>query len=95
MIQEIKDLMKIAINWRRGYETWLTSDGDNDYVYREFFDEIQEQLLPYVNRLVETKAISDRDASALVQFYIEQIEYLKELSDGMGKTRSGADEGGG
>jgi hypothetical protein len=95
MIQEIKDLMKMAINWRRGYETWLTPDGDNDYVYQEFLDEIQEKLLPYVNRLVEVGSISTRDASALVQFYVEQIEYLKEKSDELCRAKRGADEGGG
>jgi hypothetical protein len=80
MIKEVKDLMRMAVNWRKGFETWLDDSGDNEYVYQEFVDEIQTHLIPYASRLVEIEAISNRDASALVLFYFEQVDYLKELS---------------
>lgn len=83
MVKEVKTLMKMAVNWRKGYETWLTPDDDNDYVYQEFADEIVMHLLPYVNRLVETDYLSESDAKALVLFFFEQIEYLKQLSKEM------------
>jgi hypothetical protein len=79
MDKEVKTLMKMAVNWRKGYETWLTGDGD-EYVYEEFMDEIRTHLLPYVARLRELEYLSENDAKALVLFYMEQIEYLKELS---------------
>jgi hypothetical protein len=79
MVKEVETLMKMAVNWRKCYETWLTGDGD-EYLYEEFMDEITIHLLPYVNRLYETGYLSKNDSKALVMFYLEQIEYLKELS---------------
>ena len=91
MIQEVKDLMRMAVNWRKGYESWLSTDGDNEYVFEEFVNEVQEHLLPYMNRMVEVGALSKKDASALVFFYMEQVEYLKEKSVELCRSNSGPD----
>jgi hypothetical protein len=77
----------MAVNWRKGYETWLDDSGDNDYVYAEFLDEIQTHLLPYVSRLIDSDILSQNDSKALVLFYFEQIEYLKEKSDVLHRER--------
>lgn len=90
MKREVNDLMQMAVNWRRGYEGWLTPDDDNDYVYREFIEEMQTHLMPYLNRLREEGYLSDSDSTAMVNFYLEQVELLKIKSKKMKEEADGA-----
>ena len=89
MKKEVRDLMRMAVNWRRGYESWLTGDGD-DYVFEEYLNEMTTHLLPYINRLRQTGYMSEKDVSAMTFFYLEQVQLLKERSQKIKEEKDGA-----
>ena len=55
VIKELDTLKGMLNNWKRGFLSWASPDGDNEYVLLEFTEEIQQQLYPYVTRLLEAR----------------------------------------
>lgn len=81
--------MKMARNWRDDYERLMVPGEDNEHLFKDFLEEINTHLVPYVTRMQETECISRNDASALIFYFVEQIEYLKELD---GKNHNGGSD---
>ena len=77
VIKELDTLKGMLNNWKRGYLTWASPDGDNDYVLLEFTEEIQEQVYPYVTRLLETEYLSDGEAKEFMDYCFSQVEDLR------------------
>jgi hypothetical protein len=64
-------------NWKRGFLLWASPDGDNDHVLLEFTDEIQEQIYPYVTRLLQTEHLNDAEAREFMDYCYSQVEDLR------------------
>lgn len=75
--QELEVLKKMMDNWKRGYLSWASPDGDNQHVLLEFTEEIQEQVYPYVTRLRETEHLSDAEAKEFMDYCFGQVEDLR------------------
>jgi len=78
VIKELEALKGILNNWKRGFLSWASPDGDNDHVLLEFTEEIQQQLYPYVTRLRETKHLSDAEAHEFMDYCFSQVEDLRD-----------------
>jgi hypothetical protein len=76
--QELDVLKQMMHNWKRGFLSWASTDGDNDHVLLEFTEEIQEQVYPYVTRLRETEYLSDLEAKEFLDYCQSQIEDLRD-----------------
>ncbi len=76
--QELDTLKQMLNNWKRGFLSWASPDGDNEYVLLEFTEEIQEQLYPYVTRLRETEHLSDSEAKEFMDYCYSQVEDLRD-----------------
>ena len=76
--QELDVLKQMLHNWKRGYLSWASPDGDNQHVLLEFTEEIQEQLHPYVTRLRETENLSDAEAKEFMDYCYSQVEDLRD-----------------
>jgi len=81
VIKELDTLKGMLNNWKRGFLTWASPDGDNDYVLLEFREEIDSQLYPYVTRLLETKHLSHSEATEFMDYCYAQIEDLRDQLD--------------
>jgi hypothetical protein len=77
VVKELDTLKGMLNNWKRGYLTWASPDGDNDHVLLEFTEEIQLHLYPYVTRLRETKHLSDGEATEFMDYCFSQVEDLR------------------
>jgi len=77
VIKELDTLKEMLSNWKRGFLTWASPDGDNEYVLLEFREEIDAQLYPYVTRLLETKYLSQSEATEFMDYCYGQIEDLR------------------
>ena len=77
---ELKTLMLMVSNWRRGYETWLTP-GDNDYVFEEFVSDIKMHISPYVERLLAIDYITQAEGTEFFLYIMEQVDELKRKAD--------------
>jgi hypothetical protein len=75
--QELEVLKQMMQNWKRGYLSWASPDGDNQHVLLEFTEEIQEQVYPYVTRLRETEHLSDAEAKEFMDYCYSQVEDLR------------------
>jgi hypothetical protein len=76
--QELEVLKQMMHNWKSGFLSWASTDGDNDHVLLEFTEEIQEQVYPYLTRLRETEYLSDLEAKEFLDYCHSQIEDLRD-----------------
>ena len=77
VIKELDTLKGMLSNWKRGFLTWASPDGDNEHVLLEFNEEIQAQLYPYVTRLLETEHLSEPEAREFMDYCYGQVEDLR------------------
>ena len=75
--QELDTLKQMLDNWKRGFLSWASPDGDNDYVLLEFTEEIQEQVYPLVTRLRETEHLTNSEAREFMDYCHSQVEDLR------------------
>ena len=78
VIEELDTLKEMLNNWKRGFLTWASPDGDNEYVLLEFQEEIDKQLYPYVTRLLEVKHLSQSEAAEFMDYCYGQVEDLRD-----------------
>jgi hypothetical protein len=74
---ELEVLKQMMQNWKRGFLLWASPDGDNQHVLLEFTDEIQEQIYPYVTRLLQTEHLNDAEAREFMDYCYSQVEDLR------------------
>jgi hypothetical protein len=74
---ELEVLKEMMNNWKRGFMSWASPDGDNDHVLLEFTEEIQEQIYPYVTRLLQTEHLNDAEAREFMDYCYSQVEDLR------------------
>ena len=78
VIKELNTLKGMLNNWKRGFLSWASPDGDNEYVLLEFQEEIQNQLYPYVTRLLEAEHLSQSEATEFMNYCYRQVEDLRD-----------------
>ena len=76
--KECETLRLMMQNWRRGFLTWVEPGVESDYILREFKEEITDQLMPYVYRLIESKHLTLAEATELMNGCFEEVDRLKE-----------------
>jgi len=76
--QELDGLKQMMNNWKRGFLSWASPDGDNDHVLLEFTEEIQQQIYPYVNRLREAEHLSNAEAKEFMDYCYSQVDDLRD-----------------
>ena len=78
VIEELDTLKGMLNNWKRGFLSWASPDGDNEYVLLEFQEEINSQLYPYVTRLLEANHLSQSEAREFMDYCYSQVEDLRD-----------------
>ena len=80
--KEIETLKLMMRNWRTGFKTWHQPGVDNSYILKEFHEEISDQLLPYVGRLMQMEHLTHEEACKLMdECYAEVDKLEKELEE--------------
>jgi hypothetical protein len=77
VIKELEALKGMLHNWKTGFLSWASPDGDNEHVLLEFAEEIQTNLYPYVRRLFETKHLNESEATEFMVYCFGQVEDLR------------------
>ncbi len=76
--KELEVLKGMLNNWKSGYLSWASPDGDNEHVLLEFREEIQTNLYPYVRRLHETNHLTTDEATEFMVYCFGQVEVLRD-----------------
>jgi len=76
--KELDALKGMLNNWKTGFMSWASPDGDNEYVLLEFTEEIQMHLYPYVRRLFETSHLNESEATEFMTYCFCQVEDLRD-----------------
>jgi len=77
VIKELEVLKGMLHNWKTGFLSWASPDGDNEHVLLEFSEEIRTNLYPYVRRLFETKHLNESEATEFMVYCFGQVEDLR------------------
>jgi hypothetical protein len=75
--KELDTLKGMLNNWKTGYLSWASPDGENEHVLLEFTEEIQLNLYPYVRRLFETNHLTEAEAKEFMNYCYGQVEDLR------------------
>ncbi len=77
--EELDALKGMLDNWKRGFLSWASPDGDNEHVLVEFTEDIQVHVYPYVRRLFETDHLTQTEAEEFMSYCLGQVEDLRAL----------------
>ena len=77
VVNEISDLMLMMDNWKKGFRTWCVEGEDNEWVYREFWEDIVTHLQPYAHALYREKHINYYGGQSLMAFAFGKVEELR------------------
>jgi len=75
--EELNALKGMLDNWKTGFLSWASPDGDNEHVVLEFTEEIQTHIYPYVKRLFETDYLTLAEAKEFMNYCFGQVEDLR------------------
>ncbi len=78
VVKEVADLMLMMDNWKKGFRTWCTEGEDNEWVYREFWDDITTHLQPYVYSLAIHRHINYYGGQCLMMFAFDKVAELRD-----------------
>jgi hypothetical protein len=81
--KELDALRSMLHNWKSGFMSWASPDGENAHVCLEFTEEIQTNIYPYVRRLFETNYLSDSEAKEFMIYCYGQVEDLRAQLSGV------------
>lgn len=76
--KEVETLKQMMRNWRRGFLTWHEPGVENDYILQEFHEEITDQLMPYVGRLMHSEHLTCEEARKVMDDCYAEVEKLKK-----------------
>jgi hypothetical protein len=76
--KELDALKGMLDNWKKGFLSWASPDGDNDYVLQEFSEDIQMHVYPYVTKLRAMKHLSHPEATEFMDYCFSQVEDLRD-----------------
>ena len=77
VVSEISDLMLMMDNWKKGFKTWCVEGEDNEWVYREFYEDISTHLQPYAHALHREGHINYYGGQCLMMFAFDKVEELR------------------
>lgn len=75
--QELEHLKSMVLTWKASYEGMADDEGDNDFLVLEFVQEIEEYMVPFVQRMHVTDQLTDQQVSDFLDFCYRQASDLR------------------
>ena len=76
--KELETLKGMVLRWKRSYLVWVSPDGGDEYLAREFSEEIETHVYPYVRRMHECKYLSGPEAKEFLDYCYSLVEDLRD-----------------
>ena len=74
--KELDALRGMVLTWQKDYLGSVSSDGDCEYLVREFLEEIETHVYPYVKRLRECDHLTGPEAKEFLDYCYGQAAEL-------------------
>ena len=91
--KELEVLKGMVLTWKKDYLGWAPSEGGGEFLAKEFMEEIETHVYPYVRRLYECKYLSGAEAKEFLDSCYEQVEDLRNALGEAGVTQLPAQGG--
>jgi len=75
--RELETIKGMVLTWKKSYLRWAPPTGDREYLVREFLEEIETHVYPYVRRLYECNYLSDAELDEFMMFCYSQVNDLR------------------
>jgi phage/plasmid-associated DNA primase len=76
--KELEALKGMVLRWKREYLGWVSSDGGNEFLAKEFLEEIDTHVFPYVRRMYECNHLSGPEAKEFLDYCYNRVEELRD-----------------
>jgi hypothetical protein len=77
--KELEVLKNMVVAWRESYQVAGSPGGSDEFLVREFAEEIEVHVYPYARRLWECDYLSPAEADEFMNFCSRQVEELRNL----------------
>ncbi len=77
--KELETLKSMVFAWRENYRLTGSADGTDEFLVREFAEEIELHVYPYMRRLRECDYLTATEADEFLNFCDQQVEELRHL----------------
>lgn len=74
--KELETLEGMVLTWKKSYLGWAPPDGGGEFLAKEFLEEIDTHVYPYVRRLYECEYLTSSEAKEFLDFCYGQVEDL-------------------
>jgi len=77
--KELDTIKQMVLRWQKSFLGWATSDGGNDFLIKEFSEEISMYVSPLVRRLYESNHLSLFEHHEFMESCYNQLNELGDL----------------
>jgi hypothetical protein len=74
--KELDALRGMVLTWKKDYLGSASPEGDCEYLAREFMEEVETHVYPYVRRLSECDYLTGPEAKEFLEFCYGQVQEL-------------------
>ncbi len=75
--KEVEALRRMVLAWKKSYLESVPPDGEGEFLVKEFLEEIETNLSPYLRRLFECNYVTQSEADEFLGFCYNQAEDLR------------------
>lgn len=76
--EELETLKGMVLTWKKSYLGWAPPDGGGEFLAKDFQEEIDTHVYPYVRRLYECDYLTSSEAKEFLDFCYGQVEDLRD-----------------
>jgi hypothetical protein len=77
VLKEVEALRQMVLAWKKSYLESVPPDGGGEFLAKEFLEEIETNLYPYLKRLCECNYLTQSEADEFLGFCYNQVEDLR------------------
>ncbi len=75
--KELDALRGMVLTWKKDYLGSASPDGECEYLAREFLEEVETHVYPYVKRLRECNYLTGPEAKEFLDYCYGEVEELR------------------
>jgi len=74
--KELETLKGMVLTWKESYLGWAPPDGGGEFLVKDFLEEIEEYVYPYVKRLFQCDYLTQSEVKEFMEFCYNQVKDL-------------------